>query len=293
MNSVLAVIVTYNVDEKFKVRIERLKDKVEEIVVVDNGSNETTIEMLKTLQGLNVIYLKENMGIAYALNRGIEYGISKGYKWILTLDHDSIVTQNMISKMLQCYNDLDETLKSKTAMLVPVHIEEKESTNEQQYEMNIEKGYNEVLTEITSGALTKTDVYKSMGLYDEKLFIDLVDHDYCLRLNKNGLKVIQVKDAILVHNLGESTKKNFLGLKFTPTNHSALRRYYMTRNRMHIWNKYKNEFPQWVSVDKRRFITENIKIVLFEADKLNKLKFIKKGISDYKNNKFGNFKDNN
>ena len=56
MNSVLAVIVTYNVDEKFKVRIERLKDKVEEIVVVDNGSNETTIEMLKTLQGLNVIY---------------------------------------------------------------------------------------------------------------------------------------------------------------------------------------------------------------------------------------------
>ncbi len=293
MNSVLAVIVTYNVDEKFKVRIERLKDKVEEIVVVDNGSNETTIEMLKTLQGLNVIYLKENMGIAYALNRGIEYGISKGYKWILTLDHDSIVTQNMISKMLQCYNDLDETLKSKTAMLVPVHIEEKESTNEQQYEMNIEKGYNEVLTEITSGALTKTDVYKSMGLYDEKLFIDLVDHDYCLRLNKNGLKVIQVKDAILVHNLGESTKKNFLGLKFTPTNHSALRRYYMTRNRMYIWNKYKNEFPQWVSVDKRRFITENIKIVLFEADKLNKLKFIKKGISDYKNNKFGNFKDNN
>lgn len=293
MNSVLAVIVTYNVDEKFKVRIERLKDKVEEIVVVDNGSNETTIEMLKTLQGLNVIYLKENMGIAYALNRGIEYGISKGYKWILTLDHDSIVTQNMISKMLQCYNDLDETLKSKTAMLVPVHIEEKESTNERQYEMNIEKGYNEVLTEITSGALTKTDVYKSMGLYDEKLFIDLVDHDYCLRLNKNGLKVIQVKDAILVHNLGESTKKNFLGLKFTPTNHSALRRYYMTRNRMHIWNKYKNEFPQWVSVDKRRFITENIKIVLFEADKLNKLKFIKKGISDYKNNKFGNFKDNN
>ena len=209
------------------------------------------------------------------------------------MDHDSIVTQNMISKMLQCYNDLEETLKSKTAMLVPVHIEEKESTNEQQYEMNIEKGYNEVLTEITSGALTKTDVYKSMGLYDEKLFIDLVDHDYCLRLNKNGLKVIQVKDAILVHNLGESTKKNFLGLKFTPTNHSALRRYYMTRNRMHIWNKYKNEFPQWVSVDKRRFITENIKIVLFEADKLNKLKFIKKGISDYKNNKFGNFKDNN
>ena len=292
MNSVLAVIVTYNVDEKFKVRIERLKDKVEEIVVVDNGSNETTIEMLKTLQGLNVIYLKENMGIAYALNRGIEYGISKGYKWILTLDHDSIVTQNMISKMLQCYNDLDETLKSKTAMLVPVHIEEKESTNEQQYEMNIEKGYNEVLTEITSGALTKTDVYKSMGLYDEKLFIDLVDHDYCLSLNKKGFKVIQVNSAILIHNLGESVKKSILGLKMIPTNHSPLRRYYMSRNRHYIWDKYKQDFPGWVLTDKRRFITENLKIVLFEDNKIEKFKYIREGIRDYKNNIFGEFKNN-
>lgn len=289
MNSVLAVIVTYNVDEKFKVRIERLKDKVEEIVVVDNGSNETTIEMLKTLQGLNVIYLKENMGIAYALNRGIEYGISKGYKWILTLDHDSIVTQNMISKMLQCYNDLEETLKSKTAMLVPVHIEEKESTNEQQYEMNIEKGYNEVLTEITSGALTKTDVYKSMGLYDEKLFIDLVDHDFCLNLNKKGYKILQVNSAVLVHNLGESEKKKVLGVTMIPTNHSALRRYYMSRNRHYIWDKYKEDFPKWVLTDKRRFITENLKIILFEDNKIEKFKYIKMGIRDYKNNIFGKF----
>lgn len=296
LNSVSAVIITYNVENDFKNRINKLKGKVNEIIVVDNGSKAETISMLKELEKeITIIYLEKNKGIAYALNKGIKYSIEKGYDWILTLDHDSIVTDNMINNMLKCYEGFEGELKEKVAMLVPVHVEEKEHENN--HVINNEevssKSYTEVLTEITSGALTKASIYKSVGLYDEKLFIDLVDHDYCLRLNKNGLKVIQVKDAILVHNLGESTKKNFLGLKFTPTNHSALRRYYMTRNRMYIWNKYKNEFPQWVSVDKRRFITENIKIVLFEADKLNKLKFIKKGISDYKNNKFGNFKDNN
>ena len=179
-------------------------------------------------------------------------------------------------------------------MLVPVHVEEKEYENNNiiNNEEVASKLYTEVLTEITSGALTKASIYKSVGLYDEKLFIDLVDHDYCLSLNKKGFKVIQVNSAILIHNLGESVKKSILGLKMIPTNHSPLRRYYMSRNRHYIWNKYKKDFPGWVLTDKRRFITENLKIVLFEDNKIEKFKYIREGIRDYKNNIFGEFKNN-
>ena len=99
-----------------------------------------------------------------------------------------------------------------------------------------------------------------------------------------------VNNAILIHNLGESIKKSVLGLKITPTNHSPLRRYYMSRNRRYIWDKYKEDFPEWILIDKRRFITENLKIILFENNKIEKFKYIKKGINDYKNNIFGKFK---
>ena len=291
MNSVAAVIITYNVENDFKQRINRLKGKVDEIIVVDNGSKAETINMLKELEKeVTVIYLEDNKGIASALNKGIKYSIEKGYNWILTLDHDSIITDNMIKNMLTCYEGLNNELKEKVAMLVPVHVEEKEYQNGSN--INEEKdsnSYIEVLTEITSGALTKAEIYKNVGMYDEKLFIDLVDHDYCLSLNKKGFKIIQVNNATLIHNLGESVKKSVLGLKMIPTNHSPLRRYYMSRNRHYIWEKYKEDFPSWVLTDKRRFITENLKIVLFEDNKIEKFKYIKRGIKDYRSNIFGKF----
>lgn len=294
MNSVAAVIITYNVENDFKKRINKLKGKVDEIIVVDNGSKDKTISMLKELEReITIIYLEENKGIAYALNKGINYSIKKGYNWILTLDHDSIITDDMIKNMLNCYESFDEDFKEKVAMLVPIHVEEKEYKSSDSNSSKVSSvSYMEVLTEITSGALTKAEIYKNIGMYDEKLFIDLVDHDYCLYLNKKGFKIIQVKSAILIHNLGESVKKSLLGLKMTPTNHSPLRRYYMSRNRHYIWDKYKNDFPQWVLKDKRRFITENLKIILFEDSKIEKFKYIKNGIKDYKNNVFGAFKNN-
>ena len=291
MNSVAAVIITYNVENDFKERINKLKGKVDEIIVVDNGSKAETINMLKELEKeVTVIYLEDNKGIASALNKGIKYSIEKGYNWILTLDHDSIITDNMIKNMLTCYEGLNNELKEKVAMLVPVHVEEKEYQNGSNInEEKASNSYIEVLTEITSGALTKAEIYKNVGMYDEKLFIDLVDHDYCLSLNKKGFKIIQVNNATLIHNLGESVRKSILGLKMIPTNHSPLRRYYMSRNRHYIWEKYKEDFPSWVLTDKRRFITENLKIVLFEDNKIEKFKYIKKGIKDYRNNIFGKF----
>ena len=226
MNSVAAIIITYNVENDFRLRINKLKGKVDEIIVVDNGSTNETINMLKALEDeITVIYLNENKGIASALNKGIDYSIKKGYQWVLTLDHDSIVTEDMINNMLNCYKGLNSNLKEEVAMLVPIHVEEKEYNNSSNINEGINlNSYNEVLTEITSGALTKAKVYKDVAMYDEKLFIDLVDHDFCLNLNKKGYKILQVNSAVLVHNLGESEKKKVIGVTMIPTNHSALRR---------------------------------------------------------------------
>ena len=71
MNSVAAIIITYNVENDFRLRINKLKGKVDEIIVVDNGSTNETINMLKALEDeITVIYLNENKGIASALNKG-------------------------------------------------------------------------------------------------------------------------------------------------------------------------------------------------------------------------------
>ncbi len=38
----------------------------------------------------------------------------------------------------------------------------------------------------------------------EDLFIDSVDTEYCLRLKKNGYRVVRLNEAILYHPLGDS-----------------------------------------------------------------------------------------
>ncbi|WP_294354748.1 glycosyltransferase family 2 protein [uncultured Clostridium sp.] len=284
MRNIAAVIITYNTGNEFSKNVLSLKKHVGEVIVVDNGSNKETLSMLRGLkEEITLIELNENKGIAYALNRGIEYAVNNDFQWVLTLDHDSTVSDSMISNMLSVYNSIDESEKEKIVMLTPKHVEEKQMDVVSKSQEN---KWEYVLTEITSGALTKADFYKN-ELYDEKLFIDLVDHDYCLRINSMGYKIIRVNSAILIHNLGESIQKKILGITITPTNHSALRRYYMSRNRKYIWNKYRGTFKEWVIKDKIRFLNEIVKIIAFEDEKLNKLKMIKLGLNDYKDKKWG------
>lgn len=284
MRNIAAVIITYNTGNEFSKNVLSLKKHVGEVIVVDNGSNKETLSMLRGLkEEITLIELNENKGIAYALNRGIEYAVNNDFQWVLTLDHDSTVSDSMISNMLSVYNSIDESEKEKIVMLTPKHVEEKQMDVVSKSQEN---KWEYVLTEITSGALTKADFYKN-ELYDEKLFIDLVDHDYCLRINSMGYKIIRVNSAILIHNLGESIQKKILGITITPTNHSSLRRYYMSRNRKYIWNKYRGTFKEWVIKDKIRFLNEIVKIIAFEDEKLNKLKMIKLGLNDYKDKKWG------
>ena len=288
MEKVIAVIITYNIDKKFKENIQDLKKQVAEIVVVDNGSDNETIDILNSLKdSITLIQLEKNMGIAYALNRGIEYSISKGYEWILTLDHDSRPKDSMVKNMLETYEKIDEDSKKNIVMITPVHIEEKYNVDDKEKD---DENWSYVLTEITSGSMVKASYYKK-HLYEEKLFIDLVDHDFCLNINKLGYKIIQVKSSVLLHNLGDSIAKSFFGIKVVCTNHSALRRYYMSRNRLYIWKKYKESFPQWVNRDKKRFLSENIKIILFEDNKIEKMKMIIKGIKDYRKKRWNSFYD--
>lgn len=277
MYKIGCVIVTYNPNNNFKEVLEQITKQVDNIVIVDNGSKVNIGQYINEYNNIKLIQLNENKGIAYALNRGIEICIEENDDWILTLDHDSIATDGMLKKMIGKYNDFNEKIKSQIAMIVPKHIEESSKINAIE-----DSSYEFVLTEITSGSLVKTEVYRDRRKYIEKLFIDLVDHEFCLYLSEENLKILKVNSAILLHNLGESKSYKILGKVITPTNHSPIRRYYMSRNRIYIWKKYKNSSPKWIKKDKKKFISENIKILIFEKQKMKKFKMIFKGIYEGK-----------
>ena len=284
MCKVAAIIISYNPDNNLLDSINLLINQVDKIIIVDNGSEsqkKKNINLIKDIDNkkIEVIFNEENLGIATALNIGVKEALNQGYNWILTMDQDSKASSNMVEKMLEVYNAIDESERKEILSIFPNFVDERIQSIEENSNMN---SYEYVDADITSGNLLRAEVFDKVGFFDDSLFIDLVDTDFCMRLNEKNIKMIKVRDAILYHSLGESQSVKSIFGKFNTSNHSALRRYYMTRNRFYTWEKYKDLNSFTLNRDKKLFKKEFIKIILGEKDKINKIKMVFKGYKDYK-----------
>lgn len=70
------------------------------------------------------------------------------------------------------------------------------------------------------------------------MFIDEVDTEFCYRSQKAGYKIIEFPNVIMKHSLGDRTYHYFLGRKYNTLNHNAIRKYYITRNKIYMIKKY-------------------------------------------------------
>ena len=281
MCKVEAIIVSYNPDSNLFDSINLLLNQVEKVIIVDNGSKEKYVKYIKSINEdkIEIILNKENLGIATALNIGVRKALENGYEWILTMDQDSKASPDMVKKMFNVYNSINREERKDILSIFPNFVDERIQSIEENSNMN---SYEYVDADITSGNLLRKEVFEKVGFFDDSLFIDLVDTDFCMRLNEKGIKMIKIRDAVLYHSLGESkTIKGILG-SFNTSNHSALRRYYMTRNRFYIWEKYKGLNSFTLNRDKKLFKKEFVKIILGEKDKVNKIKMVLRGYKDYK-----------
>ena len=292
MSKVAAIIVSYNPDKNLLDSVNLLISQVEKIIIVDNGSIEEKRKDISSIKDIDnerieVIFNEENLGIATALNIGVREALKQGFNWILTMDQDSKASKDMVEKMFEVYNNIDKKERKSILSIFPNFVDERIQSIEENSVMNT---YEYVDADITSGNLVKAEVFDKVGFFDDSLFIDLVDTDFCMRLNEKNIKMIKVRDAILYHSLGESQSVKSIFGKFNTSNHSALRRYYMTRNRFYIWEKYKDLNSFTLNRDKKLFKKEFIKIILGEKDKVNKIKMVFKGYKDYKNGIRGKLK---
>lgn len=292
IKSIGAVIVSYNCDLNILNSINRIKDKVEKIVIVDNGSEERSKNILKNIKEskVEIIYNMQNLGIATALNIGVKKCINYKCKWILTLDQDSICEDNMIQNMLRYYYSLDIRKREKVGILAPKHIKVLDTKTDKfilDYSGDITG--TEIVAEITSGNLVNVDVFEKCGYFKEELFIDYVDFEYCLRIRKYGFKIFIINEAILVHTLGVPKKIRFLNKQLVYSTHSEIRHYYIARNRLYVWQNYfKKEF-WWIFIDFVKMNRDFIKLIILEDNTLKKLKYVKLGVFDHFKGRYGMF----
>jgi len=278
IDNICAIVVTYFPDSGFKGRLRKILEQVKQVIIIDNGTTGdslSTIDM--ALQGktdINLIKNGENLGIAVALNQGVRQALKYGFLWVVTFDQDSIPQPNMVKKMVEAWKayprpeklmvvGCEAIFKKCPSLFSSIHDDE---------------SWAEVSYVITSGSLICKKAFEDVGYFNESLFIDYVDVEYCLRLKSRGYSIIQVHNALLLHGLGKITECNFFGRNVHPTHHNPVRRYYRFRNAILLHKAYKKAFPVWCKSNRIELLKVVCLIFLFEKRRFGKLIQIARGI---------------
>lgn len=264
------VVVFYNPTKENIENISVYKETVDKVYVIDNSDDD--IQRVKSDNLVEYIKFGKNKGIAAALNEASKRAIREKYKWLLTLDQDSKITSKNIEDMKKFINSTKEKNIGLVAPYQDIGLEITKS----------DKDYQDIIEVMTSGSIINLKAYKKIGGFKDWLFIDCVDTDYCMNLHKNNYKVIRLNKVIMKHNLGNLKLHKFFGKTYDCFNHNPERRYYIVRNNLYINKMYHDIYPEYCEHLIRAQKGQLKRIMVFEKNKLKKIKMMYRGYKDYK-----------
>lgn len=299
-NGVAAIVVCYFPEDVVVVKLLKiLALQVEYLILVDNGG---ALEISKDISfdngNFSYINLDGNKGLGYALNVGFKRAVDLGVKYVATFDQDSAPSLDLIENLLVIHDDLRDK-NVNCAAVAPVFYDRREATKIYfpfYYEKNglinsvaPDTSLNDIVEVdvlITSGMLVRIDVWSSGISYDEGLFVDYTDTEWCFRVRSKGYKLFGCLRVEMGHAPSDAPPARVFGLSFF--RYSPLRRYYYFRNSINFI------FAPYVSdVWKRRlllglFLRFFINLVI-DKKKFLSLKMMIVGIKHGFNGKNGEF----
>lgn len=261
-----AGIVLYNPDFDFVcMNIQVLLEDVSTVFLVDNSSVNNASHFSHF--GSRVIYISNgaNAGIARALNQIMEASLKCGAEWVLTLDQDSEIPRLMASRLFKARPESYANL----GIICPSFIEANSGLR------CSDTGFIEEC--ITSGSLTNVIAWSKTHGFDEWMFIDLVDYEFCDQLRINGYSIYRTSQVEMNHSIGRQTVVRIFGHEFRNMNYSAFRKFYQARNRPYLLVK-RNEFS-YIETLFHAFVMI-AKILIFENQKLSKCRAIVAGTNE-------------
>lgn len=283
MLNVLIVSVAYNPPTTI---LKNLEADYYPHLVIDNSEQEMVwLKEYCLLHNHIYQWMGGNVGIAKALNVGASYAMQHGFDYIVTMDQDSKLTKQMLiaveEKILNFADYSEVAVFSPKHQILPDDVD-------------ICKGNDDIISDdiflsMTSGNFVNLAIWKKLNGFDENLFIDGVDIDYYIRAHLSGYKVITFLNLFISHELGgEFNHKKILRYGFDVWNHSAVRKYYIVRNYLYIYKKYRCKILG-VSLFRKVAIKLPISVLFFEKNKISKLFKCVQGYIDYRRGKLGKY----
>lgn len=236
---VVAVVLTWNDTDMSERCIRSVLDNdyaPKDIVLVDNGSEPPAAPVLEgRFPGLTTVRHGQNMGFTGGCNAGMQKALEMGADYVFLLNNDTIVHPAAISRLVNAMEDRPDAAFASAILLYPG-----EPKQVQFYRGHIRRnaahhvhpGDGDVMTEEhrrtidtefapACAVLIRAEALKQVGLFDERLFTNWEDYDWCLRFADAGWRLITVGTAEVIHAHGQTTGRI-----------SPFITYFFTRNRL-------------------------------------------------------------
>lgn len=208
-----------------------------EVVVVDNGSMDGSVEALRArFPQITLIENGENLGYAGGNNVGLRHAMAQGTDYALLLNNDTVVDLAFLRIMVDAaeaepavgiagptiyYHDRPDVIwsaggaidwqRGSTRM---VGLDERD---EGQF------GAEPRPVDFVTGCamLVRRAVLERVGLLDERFFAYYEETEWCVRATRAGFQIVHVPQAHIWHKISPAAQAD-----------SPLVHYYMTRNRL-------------------------------------------------------------
>lgn len=275
-----AVVILYNPPDNVLENIGSYQQQAGRLYVVNNGPalpGDLT-RVLRTVPHVQLIDTGGNQGIARRLNQVAALAKDEGFQWLLTMDQDSRFPDGALQAYLDC---LTHQTAQDVAMAGVQHQEEKvDQRTCRPVDVN---------QLITSGSFVNLDIFNRVGGFQEALFIDQVDIEYCFRAKLKGFRIVRFDNIFLEHSLGmaheQRSLKNFK--RTSRSLHAPGRLYYMVRNYFWVNRAYGQYFKNDLGQMRKDVLTRIKNNLLYGKGKGKHLLSIVAAWKDFKTNKMG------
>jgi len=297
--SIASVTTAFNAVKVLPRQIDALLKQtmqLREIIVVDNGSSDGTVEMLEErYPQVTVLRMAKNLGAAGGWAVGLKYAaLEKGHDWVWNLDDDSVPGDSALQLLISGAGDLIKDPDLGMLAPLPVHEETGECYPPLLWRDGTVFPPSHLLREpvwfadmvIASGCLVRREVARRAGLPPEDFFMDIFDFAYCLQVRSAGYKIAVIGKCPFSHTLGEVQEVRFFGRKVAWAEHAPWREYYKTRNLTYLVHCL---YP---SPGARRFLAKTLlrhacAVVLWNSKRIEALVRMLQGFFDGRSGKLG------
>jgi GT2 family glycosyltransferase len=233
--NVSVIIVSYNTKELLSECLNSICEFTEdvnyEIIVIDNGSTDGTLEIIKRdYSHINLIENLDNIGFGRACNLGIEKASGE---YVFLLNSDTKLTNNALYFFYSFFlkHNINNCIGALGSILLdsdlnPIHsfgnfpgiIRFPKFTLPNcslEKELFFSSDWNEYEVEYITGAnlFIKRDVIISLGKFDPDYFMYFEETDLQKRMQKLNLKRIVINGPKIIHLQGKSFKGDLINRK--------------------------------------------------------------------------------